>query len=694
MTTRTLRAFSYALLTAGLAAATAPPAGAAEKPLASPKLVQALVDEISGEAAYDATARISRFDRVQASDGFHAAAAMIREELEAAGYADAVLENWPSNGTLRYATYRSVIGWRARSGELRLVSPAAERLCSYAEIPLTLIKFSATAHVEAELVDVGTGLGEDAYKGKNVKDRIVLASGNPAAVARDAVLKRGALGLLTWYPPDVRPGYPQMIRYTSLWPRWEEREKLGFGFNLSKLQGWRLKAMLDRGERVVLRADVEAAFDETRLEVVTASLPGSREPGREILIVGHLCHPAPSANDNASGAGGMLEMARALKRMVDKGLVPAPRRTIRFLWVPEFNGTMPYVLAHLDRTRATLAAINCDMIGEDLHKTSGILSIFRPPDSRPSFLADVVVDFAGLAAGLPLTSLNGSDHPFVFDAPPYSGGSDHVVFNDGALAVPSVMLNRGDTFHHTSLDTLDKVDPTELRRSCFIALGSALYLASAGEAEAADTARLVARRAPDRLAGDYRAAMSALGEAGSADALRDAFAQTLNVIDRSTERERQAVLSAAALAGPGRKLPGGGAALLKPLEVLSAAYLAEAMSLFEERGRALKVKTKAPALSAEEQAAARVVPVRAAAFIGPLELDYLVEKLGEEAVRAIPLRGNAAYEAVNFADGRRSLLAIARAVSAEFKPVAVADVTAFFKLLESAGLVALRAKTR
>jgi hypothetical protein len=71
----------------------------------------------------------------------------------------------------------------------------------------------------------------------------------------------------------------------------------------------------------------------------------------------------------------MLEIARALKRMVETGAIPAPRRTIRFLWVPEFNGTVPYIKTHLDRTRNTLAAINCDMIGEDLHKTGGTFNL-------------------------------------------------------------------------------------------------------------------------------------------------------------------------------------------------------------------------------------------------------------------------------------------------------------------------------
>lgn len=665
------------------------PARAEEWPLASPKLVRALVDEISGEAAFDATARISRFDRVQASDGFHAAAEMIRSELAQAGYTDAAIEGWPSNGTIRYSTYRSVIGWRAKAGELWLVSPNKERLCSYEEIPLSLVKFSASGHSEAELVDIGTGFGEDAYRGKDIRGRIVLATGNPAGVAREAVLKCGALGILTWYPPDTRPGYPNMIRYTSLWPRWEEKDQIGFGFNLSKLQGWRLKNMLEEGKRVLLKADVEAEFYEGRLEVVTATLPGSEDRDREVLIVGHLCHPAPSANDNASGSGGMLEMARALKRMVDKGLIPAPRRTIRFLWVPEFNGTIPYVLAHLERTRNTIAAINCDMIGEDFHKTSGYFSIYSPPHSRPSFLADVLADFAGLAESLPLQSLTGSDHPFVFQVFPYSGGSDHVVFNDGSLAVPSVMLNRGDIFHHTNLDSLDKVDPTELRRSSFIALGAAFYLASAGDAEARDTARLVARRGPDRLAGDFRGVSAALLSATSGEELQTAYGRMLNSLDRATEREIQAVLSAVVLAKPDGTLAAF-QPLTKSLEALSGAYRVEASGVYEGRCRELRVKPALPSLSAEDKAAARIVPVRDERFIGPLEMDYLVEKIGEEAVNGIKLFGDAAYEALNFADGRRSLLDITRAVSAEIQPVSVSAVTGFFELLAKAELVSLQ----
>ena len=57
----------------------------------------------------------------------------------------------------------------------------------------------------AELVDVGAGIAEADYAGKTVTGRIVLAYGAVAAAHREAVWKRGALGVLSHATnrPDV-----------------------------------------------------------------------------------------------------------------------------------------------------------------------------------------------------------------------------------------------------------------------------------------------------------------------------------------------------------------------------------------------------------------------------------------------------------------------------------------------------------
>ncbi len=673
------------LLSAGVAARSA------EKPLMEVQSLRSIAAEVSGEIAFRYTVRISQFDRIQANAGWHEAAVWIKNELEKMGYGDALIEGWSSNGSSWYYTYKTPIGWRAKRAELWMVEPRRERLCSYEEIPLTLVKHSGSGRVEAELVDVGAGTGDEVYNDKDVKGKIVLSTGGSAQVMREACQKHGALGVITYFPPDVRPGYPNMIRYTAFWPRWEERDQIGFGFNVSKNQGASLKRMLDEGRKVVLKADVETEFFETQIETLSVSYRGTDEPGREVLIIGHLCHPSPSANDNGSGSAGMLEIARALKRLADSGILPAPRRTIRFLWVPEFYGTVPYIKAHLERTRNTLAVINCDMIGEDLHKTGGRFNIVSTPDSLPSFLNDVVVNFTRAVESLNLRSMNGSSHPFAWVAMPFSGGSDHYIFNDGSLRVPAVMFNHGDTFHHTSLDTPDKVDPSELRRVSAIALASVYYLANAERNEAEDMARLVARNGAGRLAADAADALETLLEAGEPAALIGAYRQVLNVIGHALAREKKAVLSTAAFTAD-RDYASRAADWTGPLDALAASCRQSAVREYKEASAGLGMKPVEPKPTADEMALSRIIPVRSPEFICPLQGDYLVEKLGPEAVKRMRLRGYAAYEAINFADGRRSILDITRAVEAEYGPQNILDIGEFFKILEEAGLFSLSEK--
>ena len=665
------------------------PAAAAEKPLASRRLIQALTTEVSGEIAYRYTDVISHFDRVQASEGFHDAAVWIGKELEKIGCKDISLEGWPSDGTITYATYRSVIGWRAKRAELWMTSPSRERLCDFAETPLTLVKHSHSADCEAELVDVGSGIGADSYTGRDVRGKIVLATEYTEGVMQEAVFRRGAVGILTYYAPDTRPGYPNMIRYTALWPHWEEREKIPFAFNISKNQGAMLKRLLEEGRKVVLKADVETEYYKSQLETLSAAFPGTDPSAGEIMIIGHLCHPAPSANDNASGSAGMLEMARALKAMVDRGLIAAPRRTIRFLWVPEFNGTFPYVLAHRERIRKTLAAVNCDMIGENLCTSGGKLLIIRTPDSLPGVLNDVAENFASLVEDLGLTSLNGSTHEFAWKGVPYTGGSDHVVFDDGALRVPCIMINHDDVFHHTTLDSMDKVDPSELRRASVMTLGTAVYLASAGDEEALAMARLVARNGVGRIAADSGNAMNAMIEADEPDKLHAAYGQAINVINRSVRREKEAIRASGTYAS-GLSVDPEIAALLEPIDALMLTYPKQVHALYRRLSLKLDTAIKPISLTAEEKALSRIIPVRAPHFIGSLDPSYLVGKLGPAILSEFPSNRMIWYEALNFSDGKRTVLDIARAVAAEFGPVAPNDILRFFMVLEKGGLLTLK----
>ena len=119
-------------------------------------------------------------------------------------------------------------------------------------------------------------------------------------------------------------------------------------------------------------------------------------------------------------------------------------------------------------------------------------------------------------------------------------------------------------------------------------------------------------------------------------------------------------------------------------------YRASAGTIYKEACAARRIKPEPAKMSPEEIAWSKVIPVRSPDFVCPLEPDYLVEKLGDGVVERIKLRGYAAYEAINFADGRRSVLDITQAVAAEYGPQNIRNVADFFSVLAEAGLFALK----
>jgi len=102
-----------------------------------------------------------------------------------------------------------------------MVSPAAKRLVSWEENPIVLASNSRSADVEAELIDVGEGVHASDYEGKQVRDKLVLASspqekGRIETVHRLAVLERGAAGVISYRSYYV-DDFPDLITWDHLW---------------------------------------------------------------------------------------------------------------------------------------------------------------------------------------------------------------------------------------------------------------------------------------------------------------------------------------------------------------------------------------------------------------------------------------------------------------------------------------------
>ena len=63
-----------------------------------------------------------------------------------------------------------------------------------------------------------------------------------------------------------------------------------------------------------------------------------------------------------SGCISILEAARTLKRLIAQGTLPPPRRSLRFVWPPEIEGSLIYLVS-LGDTSHIKANVHLDMVG-------------------------------------------------------------------------------------------------------------------------------------------------------------------------------------------------------------------------------------------------------------------------------------------------------------------------------------------
>jgi len=443
-------------------------------------LFDEIAAEYSGERALESVRGITQFHRIQASPGFSQAREWVVERLKRYGITELEVERFPSDGCTRYSTHIGPMAWTVREGELWVEAPFRERLCRFSDQPVCLSTLSNGGEWRGEAVDIGRGDDASSYQGKDVRGKIVFASGYAGAVHREAVIRRGALGVVIYPAADSHPEYPDLVRYNGLWVQADEKDKATFGFQISRRQWDRLRPLVAAG-KLTLRAKVDAELHPGALEVTSAYLRGS-DPSKEIILVAHLDHYKSGANDNASGSASLVEIARTVKTLLDQKRIPPLKRTLHFLWVPEHFGTVAWLTRHPEISQRAIAALNLDMVGENLVKTNSRLNIARTPDSLPSFLNDLVENVAEQVEAAELVSPNGTHNLFHWRMTPYTAGSDHDMFNDGNVRVPAVQFGHWpDWTHHTNEDTVDKVDSTTLRRVGVLATASAVWLATADD---------------------------------------------------------------------------------------------------------------------------------------------------------------------------------------------------------------------
>jgi aminopeptidase YwaD len=660
----------------------------------------------SGEAAWQLVSDLSRFHRIQASPGYRGAAHLVYQRLVRDGLVAEIL-SYPADEHTSFWAWPSFQEWDCAEAALHLVEPVEEAclLADYRSIPISLIQRSASFEGVAEVVVLHDGEEEADYDGLDVAGKVVLTRGDLRRVWDLAVAQRGAIGILfdgMRVVPSVRPegDLADVRQYTSFW--WQPGDVRCFGFVLTPRQGQALRRLFKQGKSPLrVQARVDSRLYDGAFEVVSASIPGETE--EEIVVAAHLCHPLPSANDNASGAAAAVEAARTLQALITSGHLARPRRTIRFLWMAEMTGIAAYLSSREADLDHLVAGINLDMVGEDQSQTGSSWLVERPPEAAASFAPDLLLR---LRAELPmLKGMTGvsSSHTGIGATPlyrqadmPFSGGSDHYILSDPTVGAPTPMLIQWpDRFYHTSADTPDRTDPQSLARAGTLAAAYAYWLAAAGIEEATWLGYEMAARFRAHLA---TAAQAAVTEAWGLSRGEE-LAQVKAELDRRLAYllgRHQAALSTLQRLAPVQCLL---VDLFGGAERAAAGELARAEGAVDLHAAALglgPLPVVSPgALSAEEQQAAGLVPVRR--IRGPIPLDHHLDRLDSadrERWRAcVQARAGQAHHtliilALYWADGNRSVLDIAGLVELETGERDVELLLLYFELLGKLGFVA------
>ena len=207
----------------------------------------------------------------------------------------------------------------------------------------------------------------------------------------------------------------------------------------------------------------------------------------------------------------MLEIGRALARLVREGKVARPRRDIRFWWVNEFASQEQFFRENPGEPARMLLNLNQDMVGARQSMGGRVQYASRLPWSLPHALDDVMENVLltvrdgntsllttrGTAHPQPFTreiiAVKGSREPYHARMVPYYGNTDHHAFTPAHIGVPATSLtNWPDEFIHSTGDDLEQVDATQLERNAVVVAAVALYFAGLGDDGAPALAAYVA----------------------------------------------------------------------------------------------------------------------------------------------------------------------------------------------------------
>lgn len=308
--------------------------------------------------------------------------------------------------------------------------------------------------MEAKLVLVKDGTEED-YRRVDAQGKIVVLTEEVLGYSKfwlgtfaERAAQAGAIGMILIHPMPWPYRASMEAGNSDLKNRFCKR--MLPAVCVSAIGGFRLMHALGKGQTEA-RLEVKTLIEERNSVIISAFHRGTEYPEQRIGILAHRDNGiAPGANDNATGSGTMLEIARVLSQT-------KPKRTFEFISTTAEEGTTPgaytYCRLHKEELVKNMKAlIDMDML-------SGVgtvkqIEVGLWPDTKPMKHPDWLMDMIDNVA---------TDLGYGFGRMTASWG----VPEEGRfleIGVPAICLwGNDDPYYHSIHDTADKINPNSLK---------------------------------------------------------------------------------------------------------------------------------------------------------------------------------------------------------------------------------------
>jgi hypothetical protein len=656
-----------------------------------------LRDEVSGQRALNLASMLVGSPHIRTAaefDGLLYEADYLHKYLQKFGFDELRAESLARDDSRKW--------WTAQEGRLDLVEPERRKIASLEEDPTLVARPSDDVDVTAELIYLDMRDIQH-LADVDVKGKIILTPENASWFV--PAMEKGALGIITYSDFADPIGSPDQSVYEMNWNKGKTNEKV-FAFQISPRQGFELRDMVMQRGHVKVHAHTKIASMPFKLDTVFAMIKGTSPEKKGLMFTAHLFERPMKygANDNVSGAVVIAEVARTLTTLIAEGKIPRPERNIYFMWIEEGSGTMAFFKKYPEMANKILGAINMDMVGEQLSANQGTFKVEAPEYSRVTFLNAVTKSIADFVSNTnhgdhanqspdfvwPIVERRGSRDAFRYAPGQFDGGSDHGVFNDSDSGISAIGFSVWpDRWYHTDEDTVDKMDPTQMKRVGFIAAASALAVCGGDDAW---LSRVVRTTYEDSLDFTHRSMVEAANRVNAinADDSGAEFRSALGTLKEAFRMSRKTLASLRELTATHAKADAQLTAAINGLEALEAPYISEVQQQYEAAANLAGFLPRVALTPSKEEAELQQVALSKAQLLA------LGDRMPYTQLSSLAAGGNkdfSVFQTIGFkgvieiflsADGKTPLSDIRSRLELEFhKPISIKDFNHAIELLTS-----------